>query len=281
MRVDAHQHFMEYNAEEHVWVTDELGALKRSFLPADSASLLESIRFDGCIAVQARQMVEENDWLLRLAEAWPIIKGVVGWVDLTSPEVGIHLERYACYPKMKGFRHVITDEPDDGFLLRDDFRRGIGQLKALEMTYDLLIFPKHIPQAIRLVQENPDQKFVVDHIGNPNIRDGVMSPWDSGIAELGKYDNVFCKLSGMAFLAEWHRWNPTDFTPYLDLVFEAFGPDRLMIGSNWPVCTVSGDYAPVMNIVLNYVRQFSSETREKILGKNCCRFYSVVDDSES
>jgi L-fuconolactonase len=182
---------------------------------------------------------------------------------------------------MRGFRHAITDEPDGGFLLRDDFRRGIGQLREFDMSYDLLIFPKHMPHAIRLVQENPDQKFVVDHIGNPNIRDGVMSPWDSGIAELGKYDNVFCKLSGMAFLAEWHRWNPTDFTPYLDLVFEAFGPDRLMIGSNWPVCTVSGDYAPVMNIVLNYVRQFSSETREKILGKNCCRFYSVVDDSES
>jgi len=278
MRVDAHQHFMKYNSEEHVWVTDELDQLKGVFLPGDSAPLLESIGFDGCIAVQARQMPKENDWLIRLARANRIIKGVVGWVDLTSPKVVTDLERYADQHEIRGFRHVLTDEPDDRFMLRDDFRRGIGELTRFGMTYDLLIFPKHLPHAVKLVQEYPDQKFVLDHIGNPNIRDGVMSPWKTGLAELGKYANVFCKLSGMVFLAEWHNWNPDDFRPYLDVVFSAFGPERLMIGSNWPVCTVSGDYTSVMSIVLDYVSQFSSETQEKILGTNCCRFYGIYQE---
>ena len=279
MRIDAHQHFMVYNAEEYVWVTDELSELKGTFLPADSVRLLESINFDGCIAVQARNMVKEIEWLLGLAQTSPVIKGVVGWVDLTSPDVATQLERYAGYPKMRGVRHALTDEPDDMFMLRDDFRRGIGKLRQFDLTYDLLIFPKHIPYAIELVQEHPDQKFVLDHIGNPNIRDGVMSPWDLGIAELGRFDNVFCKLSGMAFVAEWHKWKPEDFAPYLDVVFNAFGPERLIVGSNWPVCTVSGDYESVMGIVLTYLSRFSSETREKILGENCRRFYGVVDDS--
>lgn len=279
MRIDAHQHFMEYNKEEYGWVSDELSDLRGTFLPADSVPLLESIDFDGCIAVQARSMVKENDWLLRLAQTSPVIKGVVGWVDLTSPDVATQLEQWARYPKLRGIGHAITDEPDDRFMLRDDFRRGIGRLRHFDLTYDLLISPKHLPYAIKLVQENPDQKFVLDHIGNPNIRGGAMSPWDSGIAELGKFDNVLCKLSGMVYLAKWHEWKPEDFTPYLDVVFEAFGPDRLMIGSNWPVCTVSGDYVSVMSIVLTYVSRFSSETREKILGENCRRFYAIEDDS--
>lgn len=277
MRLDAHQHFWHYNPQEHVWMTDEMGRLKRDFLPQDLKPLLQSIGFDGTIAVQARQILKETEWLLELSDQSAFIKGVVGWVDLRSPDIRSQLEQYSKHPKLKGVRHVVHDEPDDNFMLRPEFQSGIAQLKGFHLTYDLLLFPRHLPVALKLVEKFPDQLFVVDHLSKPVIKARMISPWKKDLQALAQDNNVFCKLSGMVTETHWKRWNAEDFRPYLDIVMDAFGSDRVMIGSDWPVCTLCGDYASVMNIVINYVQQFPPETRQKILGGNCARFYGVTE----
>ena len=258
-------------------MTDKMGALKHDFLPADLEPLLKSIHFDGCVAVQARQSLEETEWLLDLAQRHSFIKGVVGWVDLQSEKLGEQLQKFAGHPKLVGVRHVVHDEPDDHFMLRSQFRRGIAQLREVGLTYDLLLFPKHLPVAAQLVEEFPQQPFVLDHIAKPGIAEAAISPWQDDLRRLAEFPNVSCKLSGMVTEAEWKQWQPVDFQRYLDLVVEAFGVSRLMIGSDWPVCTLSGDYAAVMNIVIDYVKQFPAHTQAAILGDNCAAFYGIGD----
>jgi L-fuconolactonase len=275
MRLDSHQHFWRYNSAEHVWMTDEMAVLKRDFLPGDLKPLLAAAGFDGCVSVQARQNLEETRWLLELADENDFIKGVVGWVDLRSPELRGQLELFSKRPKFVGVRHVVHDEPDDEFMLGADFRRGIAQLREFGLTYDLLLFPRHLPVAVKLVEEFPGQPFVLDHIAKPRIGEGVLSPWSEDLRELAKFPSVCCKLSGMVTEAKWRRWLPDDFRRFLDSVVGAFGPERVMIGSDWPVCTLSGDYGPTMRIVMDYAGQFPDEVREGILGGNCARFYSI------
>jgi L-fuconolactonase len=275
MRLDAHQHFWRYSPTEHTWMTDKMGALKHDFLPTDLEPLLKSIHFDGCIAVQARQSLAETEWLLALAEGHPFITGVVGWVDLQSETLSEQLRRFSRHPKLAGVRHVLHDEPDDHFMLGPQFRRGIAQLREFGLTYDLLLFPKHLPVAAQLVEEFPQQPFVVDHIAKPGIDAGVISPWQEDLRRLAKFPNVFCKLSGMVTEARWKQWRPGDFQRYLDVVVEAFGASRLMIGSDWPVCILAGDYAAVMHIVIDYVKQFPPHTQAAILGENCAGFYGI------
>ena len=275
MRIDAHVHFMVYNPREHVWVTDELGALKGSFLPGDLEPRLSRSGFDGCIAVEARQLPLENDWLLDLSQAHGAIKGIVGWVDLSAPDVRARLESLAAYPQIKGFRHVIIDERDDGFMLRDDFQRGIAGLGPLGLTYDLLILPRHAANAVQLVRKFPDQRFVVNHLGLPDIRARGLVTWEAGLKDLAACPNVYCKVSGLAFRADWQRWQPDDFTPYLDAALELFGPERLMVGSNWPVCTVAGEYDTVLGIVLDRIRTLSQAEQAQILGETCRKFYNL------
>jgi len=275
MRIDAHHHFWRYNPDQYVWMTDEMEILKRDYLPEDLAPLMRSIGFDATVAVQARQMLEETDFLLAIAEQHDFIAGVVGWVDLCAPEVGGQLERYADRDKLKGVRHVVHDEPDDDFMLREDFQRGIASLASFGLTYDLLLFPKHLPRALRLVEKFPDQPFVVDHIAKPEIRAGKVSPWREDMKKLASSGPIYCKLSGMVTEAQWRTWSADDFGRYLDVVLEAFGPERLMIGSDWPVCTLSADYAPAMRIVMEYVERLGSETTKDILGGNCARFYGI------
>jgi L-fuconolactonase len=248
--------------------------LKQDFLPHDLKPLLDSIQFDGCIAVQARQSLEETRWLLELAEQYSFIKGVVGWVDLRSDRLTEQLQRFAQHPKLAGVRHVVHDEPDDHFMLRPDFRRGIAQLLDFNLTYDLLLFPKHLKPACQLVKEFPQQAFVLDHIAKPKMAERLLSPWKEDLYELAAFPNVYCKLSGMVTETNWKQWQPVDFHPYLDVVLKAFGPDRLMIGSDWPVCTLSGDYKSVMNIVTNYLPE------EAILGDNCARFYQIPKEEK-
>ena len=260
---------------EHVWMDDRMTVLKRDYLPDDLKPLLAAAEFDGTVAVQARQKLEETRWLLELAEQNIFIKGVVGWVDLRSPELHAQLEKFAHHPKLVGVRHVVHDEPDDHFILRPEFRRGIAQLKEFGLTYDLLLFPKHLPVAVKLVQEFPTQSFVLDHIAKPRIGEKLHSPWREDLVALAKFPNVSCKLSGMVTEAKWKQWQPEDFHSYLDIVIEAFGPERVMIGSDWPVCTLSGDYAATMGVVTNYVQQFPAEVRDEILGGNCARFYGL------
>ena len=256
-------------------MTDQMDVLRRDYLPDELEPLLAAIQFDGTIAVQARQTLEETKWLLELSAEHEIIKGIVGWVDLQSPALGKQLERFSKNLKLVGVRHVVHDEPDDQFMLLPAFRSGIAQLRDFGLTYDLLLFPKHLPVAVKLVTEFPGQPFVLDHIAKPAIRDVQISLWAKDLKRLAEFPNVFCKLSGMVTEAKWKRWRAEDFHRYLDIVVEAFGVWRVMIGSDWPVCTLSGDYESTMRIVIDYVGRFSSEVREAILGGNCARFYGL------
>ena len=280
MKLDSHQHFWKYNPAHQVWMTDAMAVLRRDFLPPDLKPLLQETQFDGTIAVQARQMVEETEWLLELSNKHDFIKGVVGWVDLRSPKLREQLEKYSKRPKLRGVRHVVHDDPDDNFMLLPEFRRGIAQLREFDLTYDLLLFPKHLPVAAKLVSEFPDQPFVLDHIAKPAMREGLISPWREDLQKLAEFPNVFCKLSGLVTEAEWKRWQPQEFHRYLDVVVAAFGTERLMIGSDWPVCTLSGDYADTMRVVTEYVSRFDPAIRTAILGGNCARFYGIRKTQE-
>jgi L-fuconolactonase len=274
MKLDSHQHFWIYDAGQYPWI-DPGSPLQRNWLPPDLASLLSAAGLEGCIAVQARQIIEESHWLLELAEHHSIVKGVVGWVDLRSAEVEHDLAALAAHPKFSGVRHVVQDEPDVNFMLGAEFQRGIGKLRAHHLTYDILIFPKQLPAAIELARKFPEQPFVLDHIAKPLIKDGTLSPWREQIRELAKSPNVLCKVSGMVTEADVKAWKPEDFKPYLDVVFESFGEDRLMYGSDWPVCLLSGSYAQIHGLVADYTRHLSEAAKDKFFGGNAARFYGI------
>lgn len=276
MKIDSHQHFWKYNPTDYGWIDDRMKILKRDWLAGDLEPVLLEAGFAGSVAVQARQTPEETRWLLNLAEKHDFIKGVVGWVDLCSEDdLKRQLDEFCKSPKFVGVRHVVHDEPEDTFMLSDDFLKGISILKEYNLTYDLLLFPKHLPVAQIVVSMFPEQKFVVDHIAKPLIRDRVTDPWKDDIMMLSENKNVWCKLSGMVTEADWVNHTPGDFRPYLDVVFKAFGPGRLMIGSDWPVCLVSRKYREVINIVEDYISGMQNEVRQKILGLNCIDFYGL------
>jgi L-fuconolactonase len=275
MRLDAHQHFWHYSPTEHTWMTEEMEILKHSYLPSDLKPLLDSIHFDGCIAVQARQNLEETRFLLELADQYDFIQGVVGWVDLRSDDLVQQLKQFASHPKFKGVRHVVQDEPDDDFVLRADFRKGISRLHEFHLTYDLLLHPRHLKPAAQLVAEFPHQPFVLDHLAKPHIAAAQFSPWQEDLLRLARFQNVTCKLSGLVTEAKWKQWQARDFERYLDIAFAAFGWNRLMIGSDWPVCTLSGAYQPVIEIVIDYVQRYSAEAQAAMLGGNCAGFYQL------
>ena len=276
MKIDSHQHFWKYNEAEYGWIDDRMALLKRDFLPGDLEPRLVVNGFSGSVAVQARQTPEETRWLLDLSEKNDFIKGVVGWADLCSEnDLKRQLDEFCKSRKFVGVRHVVHDEPEDSFMLRDDFLNGISILKEYDLTYDLLLFPKHLPVAHIVVSMFPEQKFVVDHIAKPRIKDRVTDPWKDDIVMLSENKNVWCKLSGMVTEADWLNHTPEDFRPYLDAVFNAFGPGRLMVGSDWPVCLVSREYREVINIVEDYISELHDEVRQKILGLNCIDFYGL------
>ena len=274
LKLDAHQHFWRYSAAEYPWMQPDW-PIRRDFLPADLEREQAQVGFAGSIAVQARQTLEETRWLLELADQHPVIKGVVGWVDLRSDQVEEQLTRFASHPKFVGVRHVVQDEPDDRFMLQPDFLRGISQLKQFNLTYDILVFPQQLPAAVELVNRFPEQPFVLDHIAKPLIKDGVMAPWDHQIRELAKAPNVDCKISGMVTEAKWDAWKPGDFLPYLDVIAESFGNDRLMIGSDWPVCLLAANYKQVTGLVDNYFGHLRESEKVGIFGLNAAKFYGV------
>lgn len=272
-RIDSHQHFWEYSPEQYPWIKPEW-PIRKSFLPGDLKQLLDHAGIDGCVAVQARQTIEETRWLLSLAEAHPFIFGVVGWVDLRAANVAEQIES-CVHPKLSGVRHVVQDEPDDRFMLREDFLRGIAHLEQFDLAYDILIFPKQLPAAIELVRRFPSQRFVLDHLAKPLIGTGVLEPWRTQIRELARFPNVCCKLSGLVTEARWNLWKAGDFTPYLDVAWEAFGEERLMAGSDWPVCLLSSEYSGAMGLVKQYLQQFPTATWNKVMGENAQRFYKI------
>jgi len=275
MRIDAHQHFWVYDPREYEWIDESMAVLRRDFRPDALRKELERNGFQGCVSVQARQTIEETRWLLELAAASPFILGVVGWVDLQSPQVRSQLQAFAGNPKLVGVRHVVQGEPDDRFLLRPEFLRGISALEEFDLAYDILIYTKHLPVAAEFVRQFPRQRFVLDHLGKPPIKSGDLHPWERGIRELAAFPNVFCKLSGLVTEADWHEWKPEHITPYLDVAFECFGAERLMIGSDWPVCTVAVSYASAIGVVKDYLGRQSMQAQEAILGENARRFWKL------
>ena len=278
MRIDAHQHFWNYtaNPNDFAWMTDDLFALQNNFLPQDLEPLISQAGYEGTIAVQAREMEVETDFLLELANNNSIIKGVVGWVDLCSTDVKQSLERYADDSLLKGFRMIIHDHADLDFANSEAHARGIGYLEQYGWTYDLLLKTIHLPSAIQLVDRYPTQKFVVDHIAKPANDKSDWDVWLTGIRAIAERTNVFCKLSGLVTEGDWQNWNPTDFTPFLEEVLKAFSIERLMIGSDWPVCTLAADYGSAMNIVVSWAGQFNIDEREALFGRTCARFYDVT-----
>ena len=275
MQIDAHQHFWRYDEGEYDWIDDSMAALRRDFLPDDLKPELERNGFQGCVAVQARQTLEETRWLLKLAERAPFILGVVGWVDLRSPRLRFELRSLAGQSKLVGVRHIVQSEPDERFLLQPDFLRGISMLGEFDLAYDILIYPRHLPVAAEFVARFPRQRFVLDHLAKPPIKSGAFDPWTRGIRELAAFENVFCKVSGLVTEADWQAWKPDDMRPYLDVAVECFGPSRLMIGSDWPVCTVAAPYSRVMDLVKDYLRKFAAEERDAVLGGNAVKFWRL------
>ena len=276
MRIDSHQHFWTYSAAAYPWIGQGMERLARDYLPPDLAPLLAAEAIDGSVAVQARQSVAESRWLLELAAAHPLVKGVVGWVDLRSDQVGDDLEALAADPKFVGVRHVVQDEPDPRFVLGEVFLRGLRQLGRHGLTYDLLLYPHQLPAAIELVALLPDQPFVVDHLAKPRIATGEIAGWEQDIRAIARHANVCCKVSGMVTEAVRRGWKQSDFAPYLDVVLEAFGPERLMVGSDWPVCLLAGEYADVAAIPREYFAGLSSAERALIHGGTATRFYGLT-----
>ena len=275
MRVDAHQHFWKYNPAEYEWIDNSMVAIRRDFLPEDLEPQLERSEFQGSIAVQARQTLEETRWLLELADRSSKTLGVVGWVDLRSPDVRSQLSEFTRNPKLVGIRHIVQSEPDDRFLLSSGFLQGIAVLEEFDLAYDILIYTKHLPVAAEFVERFQRQRFVLDHLAKPAIKSREIETWAAGIRRLAAFPNVFCKLSGLVTEADWQRWKLEDIRPYLDIAFEAFGASRLMIGSDWPVCLVAGSYGRTMDVVKKYLQGHPAETRDAVLGGNAHRFWRL------
>lgn len=264
MIIDAHHHLWEYNDRDYTWMSGQMGALRRNFLMPDLAQVMRESEVEGTVAVQARQTTEETEWLLELSKSHGAIRGVVGWVELAGNRAGDQLARFAANRKLKAVRHVLHDEPDDNYMLRADFNRGISLLREYGLVYDLLIFERHLPQTIQFVDQHPNQVFVLDHIGKPRIREGALSPWRENIGELAKRENVFCKVSGMATEADWSSWSTADLRPYFDEVLSAFGPKRLMFGSDWPVVTLAGSYKTWVAAYRELIAELSPGEQERI-----------------
>jgi L-fuconolactonase len=251
-----------------------MAAIRRDFLPADLKPQLEANGFQGSVVVQVRENLDETHWLLQLAETNPFILGVVGWVDLRSPQLRSTLESLGGSRKLVGIRHIVQSEPDE-FLLRPDFLCGISQLEEFDLAYDILIYTKHLPIATEFVSRFPRQRFVLDHLAKPPIKSGAIDLWARGIRELACFSNVYAKLSGLVTEADWHTWKAADIQPYLDIAFECFGSGRLMIGSDWPVCNVAASYQRTVELILDYVSRFTTEAREAILGDNAAKFWRL------
>jgi L-fuconolactonase len=274
MKIDSHQHFWKYNPERDTWITDEMSVIQRNFYPEDLITVLQKNGIDGCVSVQADQSLEETQFLIDFAEKNDFIKAVVGWIDLQAEDIEEQLAVWKSKKKLAGFRHVLQAEPDIDYMLRPQFLRGIKALLKNDFTYDILIFPKHLSVAQKFVSHFPDQAFVLDHIAKPYIKAGLIDDWKKDIEDLAKFENVQCKISGIITEADWGKWTYQHIKPYLDVVFESFGTDRVMFGSDWPVCLVAGEYAQVKAIVETYTKDFSTSEKSKVFGINAAKFYN-------
>lgn len=274
MKIDAHHHFWHYNTQDYGWISDEMAVLRRDFLPADLKPELDRAGIDRVVSVQARQCVEETEWLLKLAEGNDFIAGVIGWLPIASPDFPALLEKFAANPKLRAIRHVVQDEPDDRFILGEAFNRGIDRLLSTHLVYDILIFERHLPYAIEFVKNHsPEQVFVLDHIAKPKIAAGEMQPWADNLRKLAAFSNVYCKLSGLVTEADIHNWIPDQLRPYVETVLDAFGPERVMFGSDWPVCTCATNYSAWRGLVGEFISRLSENEQAQIMGETALKAY--------
>lgn len=274
MRIDSHQHFWKYNTITHSWISDSMSIIQKDFLPRHLEPILKANTIEGCVAVEAHQSENETQFLLNCAQEHNFIKGVVGWVDLRSDRVEERLEHFSSYRLLKGIRHLVQEE-GEGFMLGTAFQNGISKLNQYGLTYDILIFPHQISEATALVTKFPEQPFVLDHLAKPYIKAKEIENWQSDIEILAQSKNVLCKISGMVTEADWMKWSVDDFTPYLDVIFESFGTERIMFGSDWPVCKLAGEYDQVLHLVEDYISKFSTKEQQKIMGDNAINFYNL------
>lgn len=275
MRIDAHQHFWLYDEVKDAWMTDEMQVIKRNFLPNDISQILKDNSFDGIVAVQADQSHRETEFLVELSQVYKVIKGIVGWVDLRSEHIEDYLVHFLKFPVIKGFRHIVEAEVEGNFLIRDDFQRGLSALTKYNYTYDLLIRPRHYASALICVQNNPQQKFMLDHIAKPPIKSKEFEDWAMFIEQLAKYPNVFCKISGLATEADWADWKLDHFEQYIDHVISCFGKDRVCFGSDWPVCLLAASYEESVEIVNHKLSDFSEKEKQGFWGDVAASFYNL------
>jgi L-fuconolactonase len=275
LKIDSHQHFWKFDPVRDSWIDDQMIAIRRDFLPAELESILTGNGFDGCITVQSDQSEKENEFQLANAKQHDFIKGIVGWVDLQSEQIEERLAYYKQFEKMKGFRHVLQGEVQRDFMLRPEFLNGISLLRKYGFTYDILIFPDQLKYTADFVSRFPNQPFVIDHLAKPGIKNHQINEWEKDIRALAKFENVFCKVSGMVTEADWKAWKPEDFHPYLDVLVDAFGVDRLMYGSDWPVCNLAGIYERVVGLVKDYFSTFADAEQQKLFGGNAAKFYTI------
>jgi L-fuconolactonase len=279
MKIDAHQHFWQYNPVRDAWITSEMASIRQDFTPEDLWPLLDQYDIDGCVAVQSHQSEKENDALLFHADVHDFIKGVVGWLDLQSENLPERLAYYSSFSKMKGLRHVLQGEQQRDFMLNPAFLKGIRHLEKYDLTYDILILPDQLPFIAEFVQSFPQQRFVIDHLAKPEIKNAGINSWQKHMTEIAKHENVYCKVSGMVTEADWNNWKALDFKPYLDVVFEAFGTKRLMFGSDWPVCNVAGGYHKTITLIQDLTSFLSTDEQSLFFGKNAVDFYNLDSSS--
>lgn len=274
MQVDTHVHFWKYNKKRDAWITNKMGILQQDYLPQTIAQTLRRNEIDGCVAVQVEQAEVETLFLIELAKTHDIIKGVVGWVDLQNENIRERLQYFSQFPIVKGWRHIVQGEPAE-FLLRKEFQRGIAALAGFGYTYDILIYHYQLKPALEFIEHFPDQKFVIDHCAKPDIAGKKIDEWKTLMREIASNPNVYCKLSGLFTEAKWKQWSPNEYYPYLDIVFEVFGTERLMYGSDWPVMLLSGIYVQWKSLLEKYMENFDEDDREKVFGSNAITFYSL------
>jgi L-fuconolactonase len=275
MKIDAHHHFWRYNVEEFAWIDESLSPLRRDFLPSNLERELRGVAIDGVVSVQARQTLEETKWLLSLAEENEFIKGVVGWVPLADPKIGEYLAEFSQHAKLSAVRHVVQAEPNDEFILGKEFNRGITALQDCGLVYDILIYERHLLNATRFVDRHPEQVFVLDHIAKPRIKEGVIDDWAANLCKLAQRPHVYCKVSGMVTEADFDSWTVDDLKPYWDMVLAAFGLERIMFGSDWPVCTVACSYGRWYETVLRLAEQLSPAEQADLFGNTACQVYRL------
>ena len=274
MRVDSHQHFWNYQPKRDTWITEEMNVIRKDFLPAQLSQLLKENKIEGCVAVQADQSEKETDFLIKCARNHSFVKGIVGWTDLQSPGVQARLEYYYQFHEVKGFRHVVQSEPGD-FLLRESFCSGIALLEQYAFTYDILVYPHQLPAALAFIKKFPNQFFVIDHLAKPSVRQMQLKPWKQQLQQIAMHENVFCKISGLVTETDWKTWKPSNFKPYLDTALEAFGTQRLMYGSDWPVCLLAASYEEQLQIIQQFIDPLSPAEKKAIMGENAVIFYHL------